>query len=118
VHDNPGTWGCDTARVVSEISPHYLGALTLCLEDGIYNEFMDKFQSEFKPLNDLEVLDEIERLIASINPSAPVIFRANHSSNVYSLGGTIPEDSEKILALIQGLKLHPEKLKSKALRRF
>lgn len=108
----------DTARVVSEISPHYLGALTLYLEDGIYNEFMDKFQSEFKPLNDLEVLDEIERLIASINPSAPVIFRANHSSNVYSLGGTIPEDSEKILALIQGLKLHPEKLKSKALRRF
>ena len=65
--------------MVSEISPHYLGALTLYLEDGIYNEFMDKFQSEFKPLNDLEVLDEIERLIASINPSAPVIFRANHS---------------------------------------
>jgi hypothetical protein len=45
-----------------------------------------------------------------------VIFRANHTSNVYSLGGTLPEDKEKLLALISELKLRPEMLKPKILR--
>jgi hypothetical protein len=102
----------------SEIAPHYLGALTLYLEDGIYNEFMMKFRESFAALDDTEVLDELERLILDFNPVTPVIFRANHASNVYSLGGTIPEDKKKLLTLISELKLRPELLKPKILRRF
>jgi hypothetical protein len=30
----------ETGRVVSEVSPNFLAALTLILEDGVYNEFM------------------------------------------------------------------------------
>jgi radical SAM superfamily enzyme YgiQ (UPF0313 family) len=108
----------DTARIVSEIAPDYLGALTLYLEDGIYSEFMTKFNEPFIPLDDIEVLDEIERLVSEFNPATPVTFRANHASNVYSLGGTIPQDKEKILSLIKKLKHHPEMLKPKVLRRF
>ena len=108
----------DTARVVSEIAPDYLGALTLYLEDGIYNEFMTKFHESFIPLDDIAVLDELERLILDFNPITPVIFRANHASNIYSLGGTIPQDKEKLLSLIKGLRCHPEMLKPKILRRF
>ena len=108
----------DTARLVSEIAPDYLGALTLYLEDGIYSEFMTKFKEPFIPLDDIEVLDEIERLISGFNPATPVTFRANHASNVYSLGGTIPQDKEKLLSLIKELKHHPEMLKPKILRRF
>jgi radical SAM superfamily enzyme YgiQ (UPF0313 family) len=108
----------DTARLVSEIAPDYLGALTLYLEDGIYSEFMTKFKEPFIPLDDIEVLDEIERLISGFNPATPVTFRANHASNVYSLGGTIPQDKEKLLSLIKELKQHPEMLKPKILRRF
>ena len=108
----------DTARLVSEIAPDYLGALTLYLEDGIYSEFMTKFNETFIPLDDIEVLDEIERLVSEFNPATPVTFRANHASNVYSLGGTIPQDKEKILSLINKLKHHPEMLKPKVLRRF
>ena len=108
----------DTARLVSEIAPDYLGALTLYLEDGIYREFMTKFNEPFIPLDDIEVLDEIERLISEFNPATPVIFRANHASNVYSLGGAIPQDKEKLLSLIKELKHHPEMLKPKILRRF
>jgi radical SAM superfamily enzyme YgiQ (UPF0313 family) len=108
----------DTARVVSEIAPDYLGALTLYLEDGIYNEFMTKFYEPFAPLDDIAVVEELERLISDMNPLTPVIFRANHASNVYSVGGTIPNDKEKLLSLIRQLKLHPEMLKPKILRRF
>ena len=108
----------DTTRVVSEIAPDYLGALTLYLEDGIYSEFMTKFNEPFIPLGDIEVLDEIERLVSEFNSAAPVTFRANHASNVYSLGGTIPQDKEKLLSLIKELKHHPEMLKPKVLRRF
>jgi radical SAM superfamily enzyme YgiQ (UPF0313 family) len=108
----------DTARIVSEIAPDYLGALTLYLEDGIYNEFMTKFGEPFIPLDDIAVLDEIERLISDFNPLTPVIFRANHASNVYSLGGTVPQDKDKILSLVRGLKSHPEMLKPRILRRF
>ena len=108
----------DTAGLVREIAPDYLGALTLYLEDGIYSEFMTKFKEPFIPLDDIEVLDEIERLISGFNPATPVTFRANHASNVYSLGGTIPQDKEKLLSLIKELKHHPEMLKPKILRRF
>jgi radical SAM superfamily enzyme YgiQ (UPF0313 family) len=108
----------DTCRIVSEIAPDYLGALTLYLEDGIYNEFMNKFGEPFAALDDIEVLEELERLILDFNPATPVVFRANHASNVYSLGGTIPQDKQKLLSLISELKLRPEMLKPKILRRF
>jgi radical SAM superfamily enzyme YgiQ (UPF0313 family) len=108
----------DTARVVSEIAPDYLGALTLYLEDEIYNEFMTKFDEPFTPLDDIAVLEELEMLISNFNPVTPVIFRANHASNIYSFGGTLPNDKHKLLSLIRELKLHPEMLKPKVLRRF
>lgn len=108
----------DTGRIVSEIAPDYLGALTLYLEDGIYNEFKLKFGEPFTALDDIEVLEELERLILDFNPVTPVIFRANHASNVYSFVGTIPQDKQKLLSLISELKLRPEMLNPKILRRF
>ena len=108
----------ETSRILSETSPDYVGALTLYLEEGVYDEFMNKFGEPFLPLDDLDVLDELERLVTNFKPSRQVIFRANHASNVYSVGGTIPEDREKILALIKNLKSRPDMLKPKFLRRF
>jgi radical SAM superfamily enzyme YgiQ (UPF0313 family) len=108
----------DTARILSETSPDYVGALTLHLEDGIYEEFMNKFGEPFVPLDDLDILDELERLVADFKPTRQVIFRANHASNVYSIGGTIPQDTQKLLALIKSLKSRPDMLKPKFLRRF
>ena len=107
-----------TAKVVSEVSPDFLAALTLILEDGVYDEFMQKFAEKFEPLDDTSVLEELEILVSKINPSTPMIFRANHASNVYSIGGNLPEDKDKILSLIKSLRGHPELLKPKVLRRF
>ncbi|WP_415283484.1 radical SAM protein [Candidatus Nitrososphaera sp. FF02] len=108
----------DTARVLSEIAPDYVGALTLQLEDGVHDEFMSKYGEPFEFIDDAEVLDELEGLVKEFNPQTPVVFRANHASNVYSVGGTMPKDKEKILSLVQNLKSHPEMLKPKSLRRF
>jgi radical SAM superfamily enzyme YgiQ (UPF0313 family) len=108
----------DTAKVLSEIAPDYVGALTLYLEDGVHDEFMGKYGEPFEFIDDLEVLDELERLVKDFSPKTPVVFRANHASNVYSVGGTMPQDREKMLALIHNLKSHPEMLKPKFLRRF
>jgi radical SAM superfamily enzyme YgiQ (UPF0313 family) len=108
----------DTARVLSETAPDYVGALTLYLEDGVREEFMTKFGEPFVPLEDGDVLDELERLVLDFNPKTPVVFRANHASNVYSIKGTMPDDRDKVLSLVKSLKSHPEMLKPKFLRRF
>lgn len=108
----------DTARILSETAPDYVGALTLHLEEGIYEEFMTKFGEPFVPLDDSDILDELEALVTNFSPKTPVMFRANHASNVYSIGGTLPDDRVKVLTLIKSLKSHPEMLKPKFLRRF
>jgi radical SAM superfamily enzyme YgiQ (UPF0313 family) len=108
----------DTARVLSETAPDYVGALTLYLEDEVREEFMTKFGEPFVPLEDGEVLDELERLVSGFDPKTPVVFRANHASNVYSIKGTMPDDRDRVLSLVKSLKSHPEMLKPKFLRRF
>jgi radical SAM superfamily enzyme YgiQ (UPF0313 family) len=108
----------DTARVVSAVSPNFLAALTLIIEDGVYDEFMKKFDEPFEILDDSLILNELEMLLNDINPVSPMVFRANHASNIYSIGGNLPEDKEKMITLVRNLKSHPELLKPKVLRRF
>ena len=108
----------ETAKIISEVSPDYLGALNLHLDEGLHNEFMTKFKEPFEFLNDMQILNELELLVRGINSSSPIIFRANHASNVYSIKGTLPYDKVRILELITQLKQHPDMLKPKVLRRF
>jgi radical SAM superfamily enzyme YgiQ (UPF0313 family) len=108
----------DTSNVINQIEPDYLGALTLYMEPNIEQEFYSKFNEPFESLEDSEILDEMETLIYNTDVKRPVIFRANHASNVYSIGGTLPQDKYKILQKIKYLKEHPEILKPKVLRRF
>ncbi len=108
----------ETAKIISEVSPDYVGALNLHLDNSLYNEFMTKFKEPFEFLDDIQILNELELLISKINPSSPIIFRANHASNVYSIKGTLPTDKVNILELISHLKKNPDMLKPKILRRF
>ena len=55
-----------TAEVISACSPNYVGALTLYLENGIKQEFLDKFK-EFIRINDDESLEELQSLIEQID---------------------------------------------------
>jgi radical SAM superfamily enzyme len=108
----------ETAHVVNEISPDYLGALSLYLETGVKQEFLTKFKEPFIPLNDAELLDEVRRLVEQIDSPHRIVFRANHASNAYLLGGTLPEEKQKILNKISALKARPELARPKEVRRF
>jgi len=79
---------------------------------------MTKFGEKFEHLDDSEILDELQRLIEYLHPNSPIVFRANHASNIYSVGGTLPEDKDRLVSLIMELRQHPGMLKPKLLRRF
>lgn len=107
-----------SAEVINASSPHYVGALTLYLENGIKNEFLTKFGEPFIPVSDSEALDELEDLIGQIDVKNQVIFRANHGSNAYTIKGTFPQDKQMMLEKIGWLKQHPETARPQGLRGF
>jgi len=107
-----------TAEVLSAASPHYVGALTLYLENGIKGEFLEKFGEPFAPVSDSEALDELEGLIQKINVNEDVVFRANHGSNAYTVKGTFPHDKQAMLDKIAWMKQHPETVRPTGLRGF
>ncbi|MEE8132449.1 MAG: radical SAM protein [Nitrososphaerales archaeon] len=108
----------ESARVVNAVSPDYLGVLSLYLETGVREEFLTKFKEPFIPLNDDELLDEVKRLVEGIDSPSPIVFRANHASNAYLLGGILPEEKQKLLDKISTLKAQPELARPKEVRRF
>lgn len=107
-----------TAEIINATTPHYVGALTLYLENGIKDEFLTKFKEPFIPVSDNEALVELEDLINGINVRDEIVFRANHGSNAYTIGGTFPYDKSAMLEKISWMKTHPEIVRPKGLRGF
>lgn len=89
----------DTAKLINAAPITYLSTLQLGLEEGAKERFLKAFDS-FTPLNDLLILHEQRELIFLINPPQKIIFRSNHASNALHLSGTLPKDSEKLIAQI------------------
>ena len=108
----------ETARVVNESSPHYLGALTLILETGVKEEFLTKFDEPFHEINDDEALEELHDLVEQINVKEEMVFRANHGSNAYNIAGTFPDEKEIMLRKISWYKDHPEQIRPEGFRAF
>ena len=108
----------DTAKVINAVQPDYVGALTLYLENGIKEEFLTKFEGEFERLTDSQAIDELEQLISEIDVSDEIVFRANHGSNAYNVGGTFPQDKQEMLEKITWMKKHPEVVRPEGLRGF
>lgn len=107
-----------TAKVISDCSPHYVGALTLYLENGIKEEFIQKYSGEFERINDDESLQELYDLVSGIDVRNEVVFRANHGSNAYTVKGTLPGDKPDMLAQIRLMRRHPEMARPAGLRGF
>ncbi len=107
-----------TAKVINASAPHYVGALTLYMENGVKEEFLTKFNEEFTAVTDAEALDELEDLVSQIETTDEIIFRANHGSNAYTIKGTFPQDKKEMLHQISIMKSHPEKVRPKGLRGF
>lgn len=89
----------NTAELINAAPITYLSTLQLGLEEGVKERFLKAFDS-FTPLNDLQILNEQRELLSLINPPQKIIFRSNHASNALHLSGTLPKDSEKLMAQI------------------
>jgi radical SAM superfamily enzyme YgiQ (UPF0313 family) len=105
-----------TGMAVSEMNPSYLGALTLMLVPGTVLHDMAQ-RGEFLPVTEhIELLRELELMIANISAPGPVVFRTNHASNYLALRGRLPQDKKSLLESIQYAVQSPDTLKSDALR--
>ena len=101
----------DTARVLSEIDPDYVGALSLMLIPGtpLYEDWRT---GAFELLDPAEMLAELRTLIAETRLSRG-LFHANHASNYLPIKARLPRDRDEVVAVIDralagGVTLKPE----------
>ncbi len=91
----------ETARILNDINPDYIGALTLMLEPR--TELYKKCQKgEFELPEPFEILDELRIMIEHLELQGTE-FRSNHASNYLAIKGRLPEDKTKILNLINNI---------------
>ena len=85
----------DTATLLNEIDPHYLGLLTLMVCEG--TPLARQVQrGMFAVLAPLEILHEIKMMLEPLELTN-CVFRCNHASNYLPLKGTLPWDKETLL---------------------
>ena len=94
----------ESASIINEIKPDYVGLLTLIVEEGA--SLYENVQSgKFKLLTPTEVLLETKEMVKNLDVDN-CIFRSNHASNYVSLKGKLSEDKDLILLQIEeGLKI-------------
>lgn len=95
----------DTARVISAIDPHYLGALTLMVVPGtpLHRRVQ---QGTFELPGTLEILKELQCLLENVNLTN-CVFRSNHASNYLPLRGTLNRDRDSLVALLREAVARP-----------
>lgn len=89
-----------TAQLVNELKLTYLSTLQLTLDDGIADEYVQKFQRQdrqFTPQSDNDLLQEQRLLISLLSPQESLTFRSNHASNALPLKGVLPNDKAMLL---------------------
>ena len=88
-----------TARVLSEIDPDYVGALTLTLVPGtpLYEQWE---RNQFDPLSPFQSLAELRSIIENSN-FTDCFFSSMHASNYLSVRGKLPQDKEKMLKQLE-----------------
>lgn len=89
----------NSAKLISEMKPDYVGFLTLMLEPEapMYEELQ---RGEFSYLTPNEVFKELKLFISNVD-SDGTVFRSNHASNYISLGGEFNKDKEALLKKIE-----------------
>ncbi len=91
----------DTASIISEISPEYFSFLTTMAIPGTpYHKMVER--GTIKPLSCKQLFIEMREILAKIQPTQDILFRANHVSNQYPLGGVLPKDSSQIIQVLDG----------------
>jgi radical SAM superfamily enzyme YgiQ (UPF0313 family) len=89
----------ETTRVLTEIDPDYVGALTLTLVPGtpLYEQWQ---RNEFHPLSPFQSLEELKSIIEN-SSFTDCFFSSMHASNYLSVRGRLPQDKEIMLKRLQ-----------------
>jgi radical SAM superfamily enzyme YgiQ (UPF0313 family) len=105
----------ETGRVLSEIDPDYVGALSLMLipETPLHQDYLS---GQFRLIEPQEMLAELRTMVASTNLTRG-LFHANHASNYLPIRARFPKDKQATLQLIDEalegkLPLKPEYLRA------
>ena len=87
-----------SAKLISEMDPDFLSLLTLTVVPGTPIATMQQ-QGKFELPSVMRMLEELRIIVAQAAPSR-AIFRTNHASNYLPIGGTLPDDRDEILELV------------------
>ncbi len=95
----------ETARVLSEIDPDFIRLRTLTIQPRMLLH-KDVVSGDFIRSTDEEIVEEIKLLIANLDCRSQVV--SDHMMNLLpEIEGKLPEDKEKILAVIGRFKSLP-----------
>jgi len=88
-----------TGETVSAMDPHYFSMLTLMLVPGtpLHQQWA---AGTFRLLEPEAMLVELRKVIHHLNGLSNCVFRTNHASNYLPLAGTLPQDKERLLAIL------------------
>jgi radical SAM superfamily enzyme YgiQ (UPF0313 family) len=89
----------ETSKVLTDIDPDYVGALTLTLVPGtpLYEQWE---RNEFHPLSPFQSLEELRSIMENSN-FTDCFFSSMHASNYLSVRGKLPQDRERMLKQLE-----------------
>jgi 2-iminoacetate synthase ThiH len=86
----------ETARVLTEIDPDYVGALTLTLVPGTpLHEQWER--NKFHPISPFQSLQELKSIIEN-SSFTDCFFSSMHASNYFPVRGRLPQDKKRMLS--------------------
>ncbi len=95
----------DSAKVVSQMNPNYLSALTVTVVPGTPLARQQR-SGEFELPEPAEFAAELRLFLERVDVKATV-FRSNHASNYVPLDGRLPKDKERLVTeLTEAIKHH------------
>lgn len=106
----------ETAKLLNEIDPEYLGLLSLMTVPGTTTHRRFK-EGLLTPLSPWELLKEIRMMVEGLSLTN-CVFRANHASNYLPIKAVLSQDKDRLLAELDQVitKKAPGSLKSEYLR--
>ncbi len=87
-----------SAKLITAMDPEFVSALTLTVIPGTP---LDKMQAQgkFTLPSVTGLLEELRTIVAEASPT-DAVFRTNHASNYLPLAGRLPQDRERIVAVL------------------
>jgi radical SAM superfamily enzyme YgiQ (UPF0313 family) len=101
-----------SAKLITEMDPEFVSVLTLTIIPGTPIAKMQA-QGKFTLPSVTRMLEELRTMVSQAAPTN-AIFRTNHASNYLPLAGRLPQDRERIVAVLDkavagNIPLRPER---------